>query len=542
MTYILQRMTWIVAACLTMMIPVTVFANYDAGEIAIIEDTTGLILPAEGMCDNMLYAQGLCVNHAGIAFYATHPDNYDVLIFFTNKVLGALFDVKMGFPVQSSVAGIGLEPGLFNPSQVGSAGRLIQCLKMGSMHDMPDNPQDLYSIPKITGIELVAHEIGHQWMAWVMLDMNDGRGPIGILRGFENDAPNGHWSAWFNSGSVMYGGILTDNGDGTFTDCSGARKYGPLDQYLMGLRSAEEVGPLWYVNVDGSNEGSPSMPFVRDSCSSFSGTRVDFTIDDIIRANGARVPASSPCHLKVGFAIVHEPGLPPTPEQIAKIDRYRTQLEAWWPAGTDNRGSIDASLSGCGTGTAQCPGEVSSQCGALPDGDTDTVDAVDDEKADEDMPVNCTPGEKRCNGDRLVTCNDAGELWVLTEDCGFDGGSCESGACVYADGDEDVAADTVDDADKPESTDVTESTLCVPGALRCQGTAIEKCSADGSVWGIYTDCAPRTCSNGMCVDAGGDGDGEDISAKSSSGCATGSGMLLALALGLAALRRARKRR
>jgi len=532
------RVSVVIAAALMFLASGAAYANHDEGEIAIIEDTTGLILPVEGMCDNMLYAQGLCVNHAGISFYASHPDNYDVLIFFTNKVINFMFDVKMGFPVKNSIRGIGREEtSLFDPTQVGSAGRLMQCLKMGSMHDLPENPHDLYNMPRITGIELVAHEIGHHWMAWILMDMDDGRGPLDILRGYENEDPNGHWSAWFNSGSVMYGGTLTDNGNGSFSECNGVRKYGPLDQYLMGLRTADEVGTLWYVDVDGTTHGSPSMPFARDTCNDFTGTRVDFTIDDVIRANGVRDPITSPCHLKVGFAIVHEVGLPPTPEEIAKIERYRTELQASWPFLTDNRGSIDTTLSGCGTGTEQCVGEVSPQCGALPDGDTDTVDDIDTDTAETDLPETCTPGEMRCNGDRLVTCSDAGELWVLTEDCSFEGGSCVNGACVYPDGDEDTTADAVDDVDKAEATDSTDTSLCVPGALRCAGTAIEKCAADGSAWSIYTDCAPMICVDGTCVDGGGDTETDEPSAKSDSGCSGGSAMLWLLMAGLALLRR-----
>jgi len=79
----------------------------------------------------------------------------------------------------------------------------------------------LLSLPPITGIELMAHETGHHWMAWVMLDT--GSGPIPVLRGYESDKPNGHWSAEYNSGSVMYGGILEDNSDGTFSSFGGPR-------------------------------------------------------------------------------------------------------------------------------------------------------------------------------------------------------------------------------------------------------------------------------------------------------------------------------
>ncbi len=427
--------------------------NYDVGQIAIIEDIHGNILPESGMCDNMLFAQGLCVNHAAQAFYTAHPDNYDILVFFTPKILGALFDVKMGFPVQIAAEGIGLEStSLFNPGQFGSDGRLRQCVKMGSLPDLPNNPNDLYTMPPITGIELLAHEIGHQWMAWITVDHNDGRGSIPILRGWESDSPNGHWSCWFNNhGSVMYGGNLTDNGDGTFTDTGSSRKYSQLDQYLMGLRTADEVDDMWYVDVDGTTEGCPSMPNRPGGEWVHEGTRVNFPIEDIIRANGPRVPELENCHLKAGFAIFYQPGSPPTNFDIAKVDSYRTELQNWWPQGTDLRGSLDTRLDGCGTGTDTCPGEVSSQCGTPVDGDSIDGDVIDGDSG-------CTFNEFRCNGtDSVEICNPSGE-WVWLQNCG-NGQVCKGGMCVdvtdgdsITDGDE-LPADgdtSSPDGDKPQ--------------------------------------------------------------------------------------------
>jgi hypothetical protein len=46
----------------------------DVGQIAVIADTTGKILPASGICANLMYPHALCVPQAGLAFYATHPD------------------------------------------------------------------------------------------------------------------------------------------------------------------------------------------------------------------------------------------------------------------------------------------------------------------------------------------------------------------------------------------------------------------------------------------------------------------------------------
>ena len=98
----LKSIPWVSTLILLLLLTAPKFAQagYDVGEIAIIEDVTGLILPAEGMCDNMLFGQGLCINHAANAFYLDHGDNFDILMLFTTKALNFLFDVQMGFPVQ----------------------------------------------------------------------------------------------------------------------------------------------------------------------------------------------------------------------------------------------------------------------------------------------------------------------------------------------------------------------------------------------------------------------------------------------------------
>ena len=329
-------------------------ADYDAGQIAVIEDSTGLMLPPGGACDSFLFLNnGLCANHVGQAFYESHGDHYDVLVLYTTQWLNIMQNLPMGFPVQALVSGIGRDDTLgYSLEQFGSKGRLLQVAKMGTLVGLAEVPDNL---------ELLTHEIGHHWMAWSMLDQDDGRGPIGILRGWQADAPNGHWSCWFNARSVMFGGYLTDNGGGSFTDTNLPRKFSQLDQYLMGLRPPEQVALMWYVDVDGSDQGCSEMPGMPGASYNFSGTRVDFSIDDVIRGNGPRVPASSACHLKVAFVLVHPVGFPPSQAEIDKTDRYRQALEDLWPSATDGLGSLDTRLDGCGEGTDTCPGQPSVQ-------------------------------------------------------------------------------------------------------------------------------------------------------------------------------------
>jgi len=373
----------------------------DIGQISVIEDTDGRMLPALGICSMLLYPNGLCIPFAGQAFYASHPDSYDILVFITNKNLRTT--EKAGYPLQADVRGIGQDTVPWNYTHFGSGGRLLHALNLGSVQSMPDDPEGIFSDIPISGLEVIGHEIGHHWLAYASVDLGDGRGVLDIIRGHTDAGTITHWSCRFNSDSVMYGGMLTDNGDGTFTDVNGIRKYSLFDQYLMGLRSADEVGPMWYVADGGSLYGCADWPQPRGVAHDITGERVDFTMDDVRRALGDRDPPASPCHYKVAFVFVHAPGLPPSATDLDKVERYRTALETWYASATDGRGSLDTRLDGCGAGTPRCTGAPSIQCenppdevgyeegeDAVIDGEDGVVDdmdaAIDEQDAAVDVP------------------------------------------------------------------------------------------------------------------------------------------------------------
>ena len=88
------------------------------------------------------------------------------------------------------------------------------------------------------------------------------------------------------------------------------------------------------------------------------GERIDFTVEDVIAAEGPRVPARDICHWKAAFMIVHEEGVPPSNAEIARVDAYRLRWEQFYAEATDRRGSFDTTLTGMGAGTAECPAEI----------------------------------------------------------------------------------------------------------------------------------------------------------------------------------------
>jgi hypothetical protein len=414
----------------------------DVGQIAVIEDSAGRMLPASGICANFMYPGALCIPPAGKAFYASHADDYDMLVFVTNKAVPA--SLKAGYPLKAEARGIGMDSTPWSFRHFGSAGRLVHALNLGSIQSMPDDPEGVFEFIPISGLEVIGHEIGHHWLAYADVNLDDGRGDLDIIRGSREGEAIIHWSCWLDSDSVMYGGMLTDNGDGTFTDVNGPRRYTQLDQYLMGLRRPDEVEPMWFVATDGGIHGCADWPMAPGVAHDISGSRVDFTIDDVIRAMGPREPAESPCHSTMAFVFVHRPGSPPTAEDLDKVERYRLALEDWYVWATDGRGSLDTRLDGCGGGTDRCPGEVPDGCDVEPDADADAdgdtgvdadadLDGDADAEGDADGAVDAdVDGDADVGGDADAVDADDGSSDADADDDGVTGGSPSGCGCSGA--------------------------------------------------------------------------------------------------------------
>ncbi len=479
----------------------------DVGHIALIEDIDGSIL-GSAATPNIYLGKAAC------AFYLSHPDRFDAVFVFDVEQLG-IANVQQGWPVNSPSKGIGR--GYASQASAyfcSHEDRLRQAVKMGTIDALPDDTDARACIDwplcfyPLTGIELLGHEFGHQWLAAVTYQ-KEGEDVACNIRGYEptggdntditesnlcsggdiNDF-NQHWSYYLDSRSLMYGMFIDDLGNGSFNFWYQKPKYSQLDQYLMGLRLPSEVAPFFLVtNGDEDLTGSSSLPILNspEEPAVHEGIRVDITIEDVIRAMGPREPELEPCHWKGAFIILHQTGKEPTTEQIAKVERYRQRWEEFYSWATDNRGSFDTRLDGCGNGTAGCPGEVEVGCDEPP----------------------CQNGLQRCRGSkRSEYCYE--QEWIELETC-ESYQFCIDGACMgrppVVDGDEDTVDDPGESENDGEDTSSSEEaeeetlpgeTICTPEDTRCQGDVMERCSADGSQWLTGTDCG---LTGYICVDS-----------------------------------------
>jgi hypothetical protein len=147
---------------------------------------------------------------------------------------------------------------------------------------------------------------------------------------------------------VLEGNLISDLGGGRFETTDFTRRYSPLDLYAMGLRSADEVPPFFY--VEGADNFRPNRPYKVSSGPeagvSFTGVKRTVRMPDVLAAMGPRVPdsARSPRSSRLAFILVSDPGAPATAVRVEGLARIRTRFEELFRAATEGRATVDTSL------------------------------------------------------------------------------------------------------------------------------------------------------------------------------------------------------
>lgn len=279
------------------------------------------------------------LDDVGFAFYAERPDDYDFLVVYTEGDV-----VELGayaYAVQYETGGIGFdsigEPWI-TPQDVGSAGRLLQMNFMNTT--LLYDPNDA---------SIVLHETTHHWSAFIEL-------PGTPTEGFLLDSIyGGHWNVHTNTGgpSATGYGDLVEVTPGRFQfTVQYPLQLSPLELYLAGMIPPSEVPTLFYVRD--AYDYEPAVPPFGDAWeqgsysvdAAYSGTRVDFTVDDVIAANGPRTPAfdQAQTEFRFAFILVCKDSNACDPAALAVVEAQRTAFEALMDTGTGGRATADASL------------------------------------------------------------------------------------------------------------------------------------------------------------------------------------------------------
>jgi len=297
----------------------------DYGNVTVMEVSGGYDAKIAGVVVNAAPRQAIAKE-----FFRLHKDEYDFLVIFTNFDFNMLDADTLGFytGVKNNITGIGQE--IFDNSALyGSSGRLQGTIDMGNLAGKVSNPL-------VAGFEttlhVLSHEMQHRWAAYIKF--KDANGTISTALLGKDGA---HWSFKLDSkASLMYGNQWRDNGDGTFTALAARNSYSPLDLYLMGMLDKSKVPPMLLIE-------NPSIDPARlpEPGTVITGTARYVTIEDIIAAEGERIPsaASAPKQFKMAFVYAVNPGTF-NPEALLGIENVRNGFLTRYSILTDGKGLV----------------------------------------------------------------------------------------------------------------------------------------------------------------------------------------------------------
>ena len=264
-------------------------------------------------------------------YFQFFPDDVDQLVIFTSRRLIGRRQFAYERGVMNLISGIGDQ--LYDLSEAyGSAGRLASFVMMDAISKYPDDPAQVFLGNVDSTLSVLAHETGHRWLARALIpDGGD------VLLGRQR----AHWSFYMmSSGSFLEGNEIQDLGGGQFRTGAASVRYGPLDQYLMGLRAPEEVPSFFHVadaSLGPSLRDEPPTPNTP-----FSGLRRDVSVDDVIAALGRRSPrvGDAPTVHRQSFVFIPFSG-PASEADLGRVERIRAAFPAFYAAGTEGRGQVD---------------------------------------------------------------------------------------------------------------------------------------------------------------------------------------------------------
>jgi hypothetical protein len=265
-------------------------------------------------------------------FYASHPDNYDQLVLWTDSpIITDAFAYET--TVKNEIGGIGVDTYDLT-SDFGSAGRLRSIVVMDWLGKYPDSPTQKF-LGENNTLSVMGQECGHRWLAFLEFRDHNGQRSQALL-----GRDLAHWSFFFDSdASVMEGNDIQDLGGGAFKTVAAVQRYSLLDQYAMGLVPDSAVPPFFYVESPTNMSANRTPESAPEVGITFNGTRRDVLIQDVIAVLGPRTPsaAESPRVHRQAFLFVVSAGKTPASIDVAKEDTIRRAWEGFFPQATDNR-------------------------------------------------------------------------------------------------------------------------------------------------------------------------------------------------------------
>lgn len=247
-------------------------------------------------------------------------------------------------PRGGNVSGLGRDMG--TPADYCSQGRFqfmfaqpVSTAAVQQHERSPDGRMTEYNY----AVSQIAHELGHRWAAFADALVDGER----VRLGPTHWATALHLPAAFPYGrsyeaDIMGGSTWQENPDGTFTQLdrafyNPAKGWSWLGLYLMGLAPPDEVPPFFMLrNLERTDRtDAEGRPIYR-------GRKVALTVDDVIAAEGPRLPPFEEAQKAFNTAIVviTEPGEEPTDILLHNARNIAAKWLEYWEITTDGRSTM----------------------------------------------------------------------------------------------------------------------------------------------------------------------------------------------------------
>jgi hypothetical protein len=263
-------------------------------------------------------------------FAAGWPGAYDQLVVYTSRALNPLggtfaFEVTL----RNRTAGIGT-PELEAAGSWGAGPALQSVVFMDTVRVYRD----------VDGFEVLGHEVGHRWLASLSFHPRAGETGRELMSG-----DGVHWSFFCDTdASVLGGNDTVASGGGRYETSDVARRFGPLDQYAMGLRTPADVEPtVFFARPDNFR---PSRSYKSSTSPevgvSFSAVPRPVAIGEVTAAMGPRQGPDDETarNWRIAFALVSEPSDVARAEHLRVVARIRRNFEPWFEVATGGRGRV----------------------------------------------------------------------------------------------------------------------------------------------------------------------------------------------------------
>lgn len=196
-------------------------------------------------------------------------------------------------------------------------------------------------------LNTLSHELGHRWLYFFTIDENGtstrSLNPVSVHPAGFVHTPAAFQVAGPGESSTMGGGSFTQAGNTFHVGEIKSNGYSWHELYLMGLAEVEEVTPWFYIA-----DADPALPlaYYPPPDTTVTGTRVDVSIDQVVRSMGPRYPTAelSQREFRTLFVLLETPSAPATERHIAWVDNLRQNFEPFFAKATGHRASTRASL------------------------------------------------------------------------------------------------------------------------------------------------------------------------------------------------------